>query len=166
MFIRSIINNPCSNKETLIMHNGIINKKRYDDPEKPMKQTSFTVKNLGGNLPKKQSTIIKRSFRSSIKHLSLNSTILVDELTVETFYYFRIFEFFNIWTPHFCMDPSTWLTLATWRCCWLQSSSLHQQWRSISTWLQNPKAQRWVASFRENKALGHFLHVFSLYDDL
>ena len=26
------------------MHNGIVNKKRYDDPEKPMKQISFTVK--------------------------------------------------------------------------------------------------------------------------
>ena len=35
-----------------IMHSGIINKTKYDYPEKPMKQTSFTVKNLGGNLPK------------------------------------------------------------------------------------------------------------------
>ena len=67
------------------MHNGKINKTRYDDLEKPMKQTSFTVKNLGGNLPKKQSTIIKRSFRSSTKILSLDFPILVDELTVETF---------------------------------------------------------------------------------
>ena len=41
---------------------GKINKTRYDDPRKPMKQTSFTVKDLGGNLPKKQSTIVKRSF--------------------------------------------------------------------------------------------------------
>ena len=32
---------------------GKVNKTRYDDPGKPMKQTSFTVKNLGGNLPKK-----------------------------------------------------------------------------------------------------------------
>ena len=54
---------------------------RYDDPGKLMKQTSFTVKNLEGNLPKKQSTIVKRSFRSSIKPLSLDSTIPVDELT-------------------------------------------------------------------------------------
>ena len=30
-----------------------INKTRYDDPGKPMKQTRFTVKNLGGNLPEK-----------------------------------------------------------------------------------------------------------------
>ena len=35
------------------MHSGIVNKTRYDDPEKSMKQTSFTVKNLGGNLPEK-----------------------------------------------------------------------------------------------------------------
>ena len=30
------------------MHNGIVNKTRYNDPGKPIKQTSFTVKNLGG----------------------------------------------------------------------------------------------------------------------
>ena len=36
------------------MHNKKINKTRYDDPRKSMKQTSFTVKNLGGNLPEKQ----------------------------------------------------------------------------------------------------------------
>ena len=35
-----------------------------------MKQTSFTVKNLEGNLSEKQSTIIKRCFRSSTKPLS------------------------------------------------------------------------------------------------
>ena len=35
------------------MHSGIVNKTRYDDPEKPMKQTSFTVKNLRRNLLKK-----------------------------------------------------------------------------------------------------------------
>ena len=44
------------------MHRKKVNKTRYDDPRKPMKLTSFTVKNLGGNLPEKQSTIIKRSF--------------------------------------------------------------------------------------------------------
>ena len=73
-----------------------INKTRYDNAEKPKKKTSFTVKNLEGNLPEKQFTIVKRSFRSSIKHLSLNSAILIDKLTVETFYYFRTFELFNI----------------------------------------------------------------------
>ena len=86
-----------------------------------MKQISFIVKNLGGNLLEKQPTIVKRSFRSSTKPLSLDSTILVDELTVETFYRFRTSELFNIWTPPFlyesqyvapqwCMTPSTWLT--------------------------------------------------------
>ena len=59
---------------------GKINKTRYDDPRKPMKPTSFTVKNLGGNFPEKQFTIVKRSFRSSTKSLSLDSTIPVDEL--------------------------------------------------------------------------------------
>ena len=39
--------------------NGKINKTRYDDIGKPMKQTSFTVKNLGGNLLEKQFTIVK-----------------------------------------------------------------------------------------------------------
>ena len=78
------------------MHSGKVNKKRYDDPGKPMKQSSFTVKNLGGNLPEKQFTIVKRSFRSSTKLLSLDSTILVDELTTETFYRFKTSELFNI----------------------------------------------------------------------
>ena len=78
------------------MHNGIVNKTRYDDLRKPMKQTSFTVKNLGGNLLEKQFTIVKRSFKSSTKPLSLDSTISIDELTEETFYRFRIFELFNI----------------------------------------------------------------------
>ena len=73
-----------------------INKIRYDDPGKPMKPTNFTVKNFRGNLPEKQFTIVKRSFRTSTKPLSLDSTILIDELTVETFYYFRTFELFNI----------------------------------------------------------------------
>ena len=34
---------------------GKINKTKYDNLGKPMKQTSFTVKNLGKNLPEKQS---------------------------------------------------------------------------------------------------------------
>ena len=69
--------------------NRKVNKARYDDLGKPMKQTSFTVKNLGGNLPVKQSSIIKRSFRSNTKLLSLDSAIPVDELTTETFYCFK-----------------------------------------------------------------------------
>ena len=78
------------------MHIEIINKTRYDDPGKPMKQTSFTVKNLEENLLKKQFTIVKRSFRSSIKPLSLDSTLPVDELIAETFYHFRTTKLFNI----------------------------------------------------------------------
>ena len=78
------------------MHSGIVNKTRYDNSGKLMKQTSFTVKNLEGNLPKKQFSIVKRSFRSNTKLLSLDSTILLDELTAETFYCFRTSKFFNI----------------------------------------------------------------------
>ena len=78
------------------MHNRIVNKTRYDYLEKIIKQTSFTIKNLGGNIPEKQFTIVKRNFRSSTKLLSLNSTIPVNELTAETFYSFRTFKLFNI----------------------------------------------------------------------
>ena len=62
------------------MHSGKLNKTRYDDLGKPMKQISFTIKNLEGNLPKKQSTIIKRCFRSNTKNFVPNSTIPVDKL--------------------------------------------------------------------------------------
>ena len=75
---------------------GKIDKTRYDDLGKPMKQTSFTVKNLRGNFPEKQFTIVKRSFRSSTKPLSIDSTIPVDELITKTFYRFRTSELFNI----------------------------------------------------------------------
>ena len=78
------------------MHSEKVNKTRYDDPGKSMKQTSFTVKNLKRNLLEKQFTIVKRSFRSSTQPLSLDSTILVNELIAETFYRFRTFELFNI----------------------------------------------------------------------
>ena len=78
------------------MNSGKVNKIRYDDLGKPMKQTSFIVKNLRGNLPEKQFTIVKKSFRSNTKPLSLDSTISGDELTVETFYRFRTSELFNI----------------------------------------------------------------------
>ena len=54
------------------MYSKKVNKTRYDDLGKPMKQTSFIVKNLGGNLLEKKFTIVKRSFRSSTKPLSLN----------------------------------------------------------------------------------------------
>ena len=79
------------------MHSRIVNKIRYDGLGKPMKQTSFTVKKtLGGNLPEKLYTIVKRSFKSSTKPLFLDSTISVNEFTAKTFYCFRTFELFNI----------------------------------------------------------------------
>ena len=78
------------------MHSRKINKTRYDDLGKLMKQTSFTVKTLVGKPSEKQFTIVKRSFRSNTKHLSLDSTIPVDELTAKTFYRFRTSELFNI----------------------------------------------------------------------
>ena len=78
------------------MYIGIVNKTRYDDSGKPIKKTSFTVKNLGGNLSEKQFTIVKRSFRSSIKPLSLDFTIPVDELTAKTFYRFKTSELSSI----------------------------------------------------------------------
>ena len=75
---------------------GKINKTRYDDSGKLMKQTSVTVKNLRENLPEKQSTIVKRSSGSRTKPLSLDSTIPVDELTTETFYRIKTSKLFNI----------------------------------------------------------------------
>ena len=78
------------------MYNRIVNKTRYDDIGKPIRQISFTIKNLGKNLLEKQFTIVKRSFKSSTKSLSLDSTIPVDELTAETVYHFRISKLFNI----------------------------------------------------------------------
>ena len=78
------------------MHSGKLNKMKYDNSGKPMKQTSFIVKNLGENLLEKQFTTVKRSFRSSTKPLSLDFTTLVDELTAETFYRFRTSKLFNI----------------------------------------------------------------------
>ena len=78
------------------MHSEKVNKTGYDGTGKPIKQTSFTIKNMGGNLLEKQFTIVKRSFKFSTKPLSLDSTILVDELTIETFYRFRTSKLFNI----------------------------------------------------------------------
>ena len=90
------------------MHNEKLNKTRYNDLGKPMKQTSFIVKNLEGNIPEKQFTIVKRSFKSNTKLLSLDSTISVDELlsldstkllsldSAKTFYCLRTSELFKI----------------------------------------------------------------------
>ena len=45
------------------MHNEIINKTRYDDPGKLMKQTSFTVKKLGGKPSRKAIYYNKEKFQ-------------------------------------------------------------------------------------------------------
>ena len=151
---------------------GKINKTRYDDPGKPMKQTSFTVKNLGGNFPKKQSTIEKRSFRSSTKPLSLDSTILIDELTTKTFYRFRTSELFNIWMPPFlhgsqyvtnqrCTAPSTWLTyqLEEDVGCKVLHLINNEDQEVLGYKTLNHKDA--VTSFRENKASVTFCICFS-----
>ena len=78
------------------MHSGKLNKIRYDNSGKPIKQTSFIVKNLRENLLEKQFTTVKRSLRSSTKPLSLDFTTPIDELTAETFYRFRTSKLFNI----------------------------------------------------------------------
>ena len=145
------------------MHNGIVNKTRYDDLRKPMKQTSFTVKNLGGNLLKKQFTIVKRSFKSSTKPLSLDSTISIDELTTKTFYDFRTSKFFNIWTPPFCTDPSTWLTHQ------LEEDVGYKVFHFINNEDQEAlgyktlRRKRCSSFFQREYEIGHLLHMFSLY---
>ena len=82
------------------MHSEVVNKTRYDDWGKLIKQTSFTVKNQGENLLKKKTTIVKRNLRSSTRHLFVDSIILVDEFTAKTLYRFKIFEHYNIWKLH------------------------------------------------------------------
>ena len=57
-----------------------------------MKQTSFTVKDWGGNLPRKQNQ-------------SLDSTVSVDELTVEICYHFKTSEFSNTLHPQSQLEP-------------------------------------------------------------
>ena len=42
--------------------NGKINKTRYDDPGKPIKQTSFIVKKLGGKPSQKAIHYSKKKF--------------------------------------------------------------------------------------------------------
>ena len=128
-----------------------------------MNQISFTVKNLGGNLPKKQFTIVKRSFRSSTKLLSLDSTIPVDELTAETFYRFRISELFNIWTPPFLhgsqyMTNQWCTTLNMWLTHQLEEDVGCKVFHFINNEDQEAlgyktlRRKNAVASFRENKA--------------
>ena len=44
------------------MHRGIVNKIRYDDPGKPMKQTSFTIKKPWGKPSRKTIHYSKEKF--------------------------------------------------------------------------------------------------------
>ena len=136
-----------------------------------MKQISFTVKNLGGSLPKKQFTIVKRSFKSSTKPLSLDSTILIDELTVETFYRFRTSELFNIWTPPFlhgwqymtnqwCTVPSTWLTHQLVEDVGCKVLHFINNENQEALGYKTLRHKDIVASFRENKASVTFCICF------
>ena len=45
------------------MHSGKVNKTIYDDLGKPMKQTSFTVKRLGGKPSRKVTHYSKEKFQ-------------------------------------------------------------------------------------------------------
>ena len=140
-----------------------------------MKQTSFTVKYLGGNFPEKQSTIVKKSFRFSTKPLSLDSTIPIDELIAEIFYRFRTSKLFNIWMPPFlhgsqyvtnqwCTAPSTWLThqLEEDVGCKVVYFINNEDQETLG--YKTLRRKDAVVSLRENKALGHFfLQVFPLY---
>ena len=138
-----------------------------------MKQTSFTLKNLGGNLPEKQSTIVKRSFRSSTKLLSLDFTIPVNELTAETFYRFRTSKLFNIWTPPFLLHGSYYVTnqICTALSMWLTHQLEEDVGCKVLYFINNEDQEALcyktlrrkdvVASFRENKASVTFYICFS-----
>ena len=129
-----------------------------------MKQTSFTVENLKGNFPEKQSTIVKRSFKSSTKLLSLDSTIPINELTAKTSYRFRTSELFNIWTLLFLMHESQYVTNQ--RCTapntWLTHQLKEDLGCKVLHFINNEDQEALgyktlrrkdaVASFKENKA--------------
>ena len=63
----------------------------------------------------------------------------------------------NLWLTH--LHGSQYMTNSSNLndCCWLQISSLHQQWKSGSTWLQNPMVYN-RSSFSQKK-----LNSWSLY---
>ena len=80
--------------------NRKINKTIYDDPGKPMKQTNFTVKNLGENLLKKQFTIVQnfcpQTLKSSQMNLQQKPSTASEPLNT------------SIYERHpFCTDPSS-----------------------------------------------------------
>ena len=103
---------------------------------------------------------MKKSCRSSTKLVSLNSKNIIDELTTEIFYCFKISKLFNIWVfqPQSQLEPpiefknllKVFLTVASlWWLLWLQF--LHQWNLQIyfetlwfgkieKNWLQNPSS--------------------------
>ena len=132
------------------------------------------------NLPKKQFIIVKKSFRSSTKHLSLDSTVLIDELTTETFYRFRTSELFNIWTPPFlhgsqyvtnqwCTTPSMWLTHQLEEDVGYKALHFINNEDQEALGYKTLRRKNAAASFRESKALVTFCicssHIL-LCDDL
>ena len=129
-----------------------------------MKQTSFTVENLKGNFPEKQSTIVKRSFKSSTKLLSLDSTIPINELTAKTSYRFRTSELFNIWTLLFLMHESQYVTNQRFTApnTWLTHQLKEDLGCKVLHFINNEDQEALgyktlrrkdaVASFKENKA--------------
>ena len=78
-----------------------------------------------------------------------------------TWYYSSLLSFIaqisNLWLTH--LHGSQYMTNSSNLndCCWLQISSLHQQWKSGSTWLQNPMVYN-RSSFSQKK-----LNSWSLY---
>ena len=152
---------------------GKINKTRYDDPRKPMKPISFTVKNLGGNLPEKQSTIVKRSFRSSTKPVprlynprrwtySRNLLLLQSLWTLQ---YMNA----TLW----CTNPSTWLTNCADPSMWLNHQLEKIVGCKVLHFINNEDQEALgyktlrrkdaVTSFKENKASVTFCICSLLY---
>ena len=103
---------------------------------------------------------MKKSCRSSTKLVSLNSTNIIDELTTETFYCFKISKLFNIWVfqPQSQLEPpiefknllKVFLTVAS--LLWLLWLKFLHQWnlqiyfetlwfvKIEKNWLQNPSS--------------------------
>ena len=152
---------------------GNINKTIYDDLGKPMKQTNFTVKNLGGNLPEKQSTIVKRSFRSSTKHVPRLYNLR------RWTYSRNLLLLQNLWTLQY-MNATLWCTnLSTWLTnCADPSTRLNHQLEEdvgckVLHFINNKyqealgyktlRPKDAVASFKENKASVTFCICSPLY---
>ena len=119
---------------------------------------------MGGNLPKKQSTIRKRSLRSITKTFVPGLYNLSRWTYNKNLLCFRTSELFNIWTlhPQSQLEPSIdfknllkvfFIVASLWELLWLQL--LHQWNFQIyfetvwfgeieKTWLQNPSHINWV----------------------